>query len=129
MFVITTYKTSSGEITGTFYTSDEDDLILNVKQDESYIDGEYLPSEFIVVNGLPQRKSDDEILLIVNKKAMRSLRRKRQLDLSSSDWTQMPDAPLTDEKKQEWATYRQQLRDLPENTTDPSNPTWPTQPS
>jgi hypothetical protein len=129
MFVITTYKTSSGEITGTFYTSDEDDLILNVKQDESYIDGEYLSSEFIVVNGVPQRKSDAELLEIQNQKAMKGLRRRRQVDLSSSDWTQMPDAPLTDEKKQEWATYRQQLRDLPENTTDPSNPTWPTQPS
>jgi hypothetical protein len=25
----------------------------------------------------------------------------------------MPDSPLSDAKKTEWATYRQQLRDLP----------------
>ena len=28
-----------------------------------------------------------------------------------------------------WKTYRQQLRDLPANTSDPTNPTWPTKPS
>tara|TARA_R100001443_G_scaffold117148_1_gene140156 strand:+ start:8702 stop:9013 length:312 start_codon:yes stop_codon:yes gene_type:complete len=33
--------------------------------------------------------------------------------LTSSDWTQMPDSPLTDEAKTSWATYRQALRDLP----------------
>lgn len=60
---------------------------------------------------------------------MQSLRSQRDVLLAQSDWTQMPDSPLTDTKKQEWATYRQQLRDLPENITDPSNPTWPTKPS
>ena len=29
----------------------------------------------------------------------------------------------------EWKTYRQSLRDLPANTSDPANPTWPTKPS
>ena len=38
--------------------------------------------------------------------------------LAASDWTQMPDSPLTDSKKQEWATYRQELRDLPSSYTD-----------
>ena len=39
------------------------------------------------------------------------------------------DRGLSDEKKAEWVTYRQTLRDLPANTSDPENPTWPTQPS
>ena len=30
----------------------------------------------------------------------------------------MPDSPLSDSKKAEWATYRQQLRDLPDSYTD-----------
>ena len=30
-----------------------------------------------------------------------------------SDYTQGSDSPLTDSKKAEWATYRQELRDLP----------------
>lgn len=32
--------------------------------------------------------------------------------LAESDWTQLPDAPLSDEKKEEWKIYRQQLRDI-----------------
>ena len=55
-------------------------------------------------------------------------RRTRNSLLTESDWTQMPDSPLTDAKKAEWAIYRQALRDLPSSTTDPSNPTWPDKP-
>lgn len=34
----------------------------------------------------------------------------RDYKLYVSDWTQLPDAPLTDEQKQAWALYRQELR-------------------
>lgn len=57
------------------------------------------------------------------------LRRDRDALLLSSDFTQAPDGPLADAKKVEWATYRQALRDLPSNTTDPANPTWPSKPT
>ena len=36
----------------------------------------------------------------------------RNMLLRDSDWTQMPDSPLSDSKKAEWATYRQKLRDF-----------------
>tara|TARA_B100000530_G_C15934479_1_gene478429 strand:- start:371 stop:817 length:447 start_codon:yes stop_codon:yes gene_type:complete len=49
--------------------------------------------------------------------------------LAISDWTQLPDSPLSSTKKTEWATYRQTLRDLPASTSDPEKPTWPTEPS
>ena len=52
------------------------------------------------------------------KTTLQYLRDKRNARLKTSDWTQMPDSPLTDNKKQEWATYRQQLRDLPSLYTD-----------
>lgn len=58
-----------------------------------------------------------------------SFRNRRNSLLVDSDWTQAVDSPLTEAKKAEWATYRQQLRDLPANTSDPANPTWPTPPS
>ena len=58
-----------------------------------------------------------------------ALRHDRNTALVNSDWTQFNDSPLTDAKKQEWATYRQQLRDLPENTDDPLNPIWPSIPA
>lgn len=48
--------------------------------------------------------------------------------LVASDYTQLPDSPLTDTKKQEWAIYRQQLRDLP-TTVDLTNITWPSKPT
>lgn len=54
------------------------------------------------------------------------LRKERNSHLGATDWTQMPDAPA--DGKAAWATYRQALRDLPANTPDPSNPTWPTSP-
>ena len=60
---------------------------------------------------------------------VRALRKFRDILLSESDWTQFTDSPLPDSKKTEWKTYRQQLRDLPANTSDFANPTWPTKPS
>ena len=60
---------------------------------------------------------------------MKRLRSERNQLLLFSDWTQRPGGPLSDEKKAEWAAYMQELRDLPQNTEDPSNPVWPTKPS
>lgn len=45
------------------------------------------------------------------------IRSKRANLLSSSDWTQMPDSPLSESKRAEWAVYRQALRDMPDTTT------------
>jgi hypothetical protein len=44
-----------------------------------------------------------------------TLRSIRNSLLTECDWTQMPDAPLSKEAKLQWATYRQELRDLPSN--------------
>jgi len=49
--------------------------------------------------------------------------------LSESDWTQLSDAVLSPELKAAWATYRQQLRELPEAYSDPQAITWPTPPT
>ena len=57
------------------------------------------------------------------------LRSSRDVRLGRCDWTQANDSPLSTSKKTEWQTYRQALRDLPANTTDPRSPSWPTQPS
>ena len=64
-----------------------------------------------------------------NHKAMWMMREKRTFLLNKSDWTRLDDNGLSNSKKTEWATYRQVLRDLPANTSDPKNPTWPTEPS
>lgn len=54
--------------------------------------------------------------------------------LWGSDWTQLPDAPLTAEQKQAWAEYRQELRDASEQEgwpfawTPPSPPVFDAEP-
>lgn len=60
-----------------------------------------------------------------------TVKKKRDYLLLMSDYTQLSDNGLTDEKKAEWRTYRQALRDLPqtyESATDKSDITWPTKP-
>jgi hypothetical protein len=51
-------------------------------------------------------------------------------ELSNSDWTQIPNNPLTPEYSAEWAVYRQSLRDFmatwePSNEADLPNPPMP----
>ena len=46
--------------------------------------------------------------------------------LSSSDWTQLQDSPVDSAP---WATYRQELRDIPQQEGFPYNVIWPTEPS
>jgi len=67
-----------------------------------------------------QQRKDEE--------AMKSLRVTRDLLLSSTDFTQLNDSPMTAEMKQEYVVYRQALRDLPDNTQDVHNPVYPTKP-
>ena len=49
--------------------------------------------------------------------------------LATSDWTQLPGGPLTDEQKTAWDTYRDELRDYPAQSDRVSTlPEWPTPP-
>jgi hypothetical protein len=56
-----------------------------------------------------------------------AVREQRNSLLFSSDWTQLSDSPLTAEKKTEWQTYRQSLRDITLQP-NPFNLTWQTKP-
>ena len=58
-----------------------------------------------------------------------SQRTNRTSLLAKSDWTQLSDSPLTTEKKAEWVTYRQALRDLPKASGWPHTHTMPKEPS
>lgn len=50
-------------------------------------------------------------------------RRRRDQLLAASDWTQLPDSPLSEDDRTEWAIYRQALRDL-----DMDGTSWPLAP-
>lgn len=54
------------------------------------------------------------------------LRQIRNGLLAGSDWTVLSDSPTSTAA---WKAYRQALRDLPANTTDPFNVVWPTPPA
>ncbi len=58
--------------------------------------------------------------------AWERLRAQRNRLLAESDWTVLSDTPTSTAA---WKTYRQALRDLPANTTNPFNPVWPTPPN
>lgn len=81
-------------------------------ENKRIVDGEIVDVEVV-----EQEVSTKEQLLLTQKQ----LREWRNLELKNTDWTQMPDCPLTDTKKQEWADYRQQLRDLPEQNNHQTN--------
>jgi len=57
-----------------------------------------------------------------------SIRTKRDKLLLACDWTQLPTGPLLNDKKIEWEGYRQELRNLPQTYTTPSEVIWPTPP-
>ena len=56
------------------------------------------------------------------------VRDERNGKLNSSDWTQLPDSPLTEEQKNAWRQYRQELRDIT-NQANPFEVIYPVQPS
>jgi hypothetical protein len=53
------------------------------------------------------------------------LRYRRDQLLAQSDFRMIPDAPWD---RAPWEAYRQALRDLPANTSDPREAVWPQQP-
>tara|TARA_B100000508_G_scaffold89840_1_gene69990 strand:- start:99 stop:470 length:372 start_codon:yes stop_codon:yes gene_type:complete len=75
---------------------------------------------------------------IISEAPMKQLREERDKKLLETDkYTSIPDWPHpSEEVKQAWITYRQELRDLPATTTPQldengnlTNVTWPTPPS
>ena len=83
-----------------------------------------------------QREQEElEIARELERDYLQELRIIRNSKLGESDWSQMPDSPLSEEKKNEWKEYRQELRDLPESITNPkplvldlNDPAWPIKP-
>ena len=116
------YSISSGEILKTVSGS------LTWEEKQAYLDG---TNNILIVaddTDTQYKKvniNDDEFTLITDEGLVRKARNKLLLE---TDWTQLPGGPLTDSDKTSWATYRQELRDLPTSLGWP-DVTWPTSPS
>ena len=115
MKTFTIYEVSSGKILGTT-AGDITASDVSINSGEAVIEGGYSAIKYKIVDGSAVERTDTKLEVV---------RPMRDDLLAASDWTQTADSPLTDEKKAEWATYRQTLRDLP--STDPI--VWPTEPS
>ena len=59
---------------------------------------------------------------------MNMVRSQRNGMLGAADWTQLGDATLGAHTAEEWRTYRQALKDIPQNHTRVSEVVWPNAP-
>lgn len=75
----------------------------------------------------PSKSDDGSVTLVPNLEwHWGQLRARRNALLQASDWTALSDAHLSQAKKDAWFAYRQELRDLPDSVTDPTQVEWPT---
>lgn len=84
-----------------------------------YIEGDWVYTVMV------RAKTPEEVQADVDARAAQK-RAERDRALSASDWTQLADAPVD---KAAWATYRQELRDLPQqpgfpDVDMPHSPDW-----
>ena len=146
------YDIASGNILS-LYGGEDEDAALQCKDGQSYLESDGLGSSHYVSEGTliaytdEQKNAKEQFkgagwewsnatmswqvtdAAMANEFALIMLRIKRDELLAQSDYTQMPDVPLSN--KDLWDNYRQQLRDLPEthaNITSLDEVTWPTPP-
>ena len=89
-----------------------------------YPDHGFMVAEQALACGVPQSALDNAFASITNNYRAVVISDRNQR-LSESDCTQMPDAKVN---KDAWATYRQALRDIPEQEGFPWNVVWPSRP-
>ena len=87
-----------------------------------------------VVNGVYYDLTDEEEAELVARAEaadldMHHVRGQRDGQLRGSDWTQIGDAALGDHTAEDWQTYRQTLRDMPQTYDRVSEVVWPTPPA
>ena len=111
----------------------EQDFNFQANNDELVIEGVANDSTQMIINGVvcdkpePEELTDEELNALLQPE----VRFKRNAKLTRSDWTQFFDSPLSDNKKAEWAAYRQALRDIPETyseATSLDDIIWPIKP-
>ena len=94
--------------------------------------------EWVDSSTKPTKAQLDSHLSSVETEEMVVFRQMRNQKLLESDWTRIDDCGISTSKKAEWATYRQELRDITKTVTpvfstrgiiDESKFSWPTKPS
>lgn len=132
----TIYSNATGKILRTVQTNNIDSQL---QDGESYVDGSIDSSAYYIENdvavAIPPQTSPYAAFDFVTKQwvlsenlALADVLPKRQRLLYLSDWTQIPNNPLTPEQQDAWGIYRQELRDITSQPGYPFNVIWPTPP-
>lgn len=128
---ITEYNTETGDISRVLLIPEHHNP--TPKEGFDYLEGNYSDDKYYIVDGVAVEKTVEQIkeeassdsLLSDQEIADRDNRLIRDLMLKDSDWTQLPDAPVD---QTAWATYRQALRDVPQQEGFPDEIIWPERP-
>ena len=120
----------------TFVRLDENLNVINIYYGETVVqEGDIeIPKEYYLDAITFQRDENGQVTIeriIEKEKELREVdmgrvRVRRNRLLSESDWTQVNDVVLSNDR--EWKIYRQALRDITDTTEDPRNLNWPTAP-
>lgn len=106
------------------YAIIESGKVTNIVLADAPLDGNWVPAEGASIGDLyadgvfTAPPPDLEALA-------RNARSQRNRLLSASDWTQVSDAQVD---RAAWATYRQALRDIPDQAGFPTEIVWPSEP-
>jgi hypothetical protein len=134
--IYTIYSEITGQILRVVQTNN---IESQLQEDELYINGSVDDSAFYIENGeaveIPSKPDQYSVFDFTTKQwvqdetmAVSDVSSKRQRLLYASDWTQLPNGPLTTVQQAAWATYRQELRDIPSQSGYPFNVVWPVAP-
>jgi len=130
------YSMETGQILRIVETNN---INIQLQNNETYIDGSYDDTKYYISLGIPieipPKPSKYSIFdyttkqwVLDEKQAIADVLQKRNTLLYASDWTQIPNNPLSVALQAEWATYRQELRDISKQSGYPYNVIWPTPP-
>ena len=108
----------------------------NGSYDVCYVSDNYTPNYVYETRVEPDTQLERKFIsyelnpLVDNDTALKSIRTKREILLSKTDWTVSADAPFTTAEKNAWKAYRQELRDLPDTfANNPADVVWPIPPA
>jgi hypothetical protein len=134
--IYTIYTIQTGQIVGVVQSND---IQVQLTDGQAYLEGYYSDTQFYVENNvpvaMPTRPTGFVVFDYQTKswiadigQASATVLSQRFNLLAESDWTQIPNNPLTTEKQAAWATYRQELRDITQQSGYPLNVVWPVAP-
>jgi hypothetical protein len=134
------YDSRNGKILRSVFCTEDDSLMQTMETWENIIEGQAKDDENYIENNkifaILAKPSINHVFNYETKTwvlgdvdyVAEEIKVKRNKLLQESDWTQIPNNPLTIEKQQEWAVYRQLLRDITKQPGYPANVVWPQQP-